>query len=432
MINILNRWFQLSHHKTSIRQELTAGLTTFLAMAYIIVVNPNMLAITGMDAGAVFVATCLAAALGSALMGLLANYPIAMAPGMGLNAFFTFTVVGTMGHSWQVALGCVLWSGVMFFLLSLSRLRSWLINTMPASLKTAIAAGIGLFLAMIALQNAGVVVDNEATLVSLGSVGSKEVLLTLVGFLVILALYHRQWHAAIIIGVLLVTILAWLLGMVQYQGVLSTPPSLAPTLAQLEWRAILDLTLLPVILSFVLVDVFDTSGTLVAVSRQAGLLDERGHLPRADRAMLADSSATMAGAVLGTSTTTSYIESGAGVAAGGKTGLTALTTAALFLLALFLSPLAHMIPPYATAPALLFVAVMMLSALKSVPWDDLTEYAPVVLTAIMMPLSFSISDGIAIGFISYVLSKTLTGQFRQIPASVWVIALCFVLKYSFL
>jgi AGZA family xanthine/uracil permease-like MFS transporter len=404
MNNILNRWFQLDQHHTSVRQELTAGLTTFLAMAYIIVVNPNMLAITGMDAGAVFVATCLAAALGSALMGLLANYPIAMAPGMGLNAFFTFTVVGTMGYSWQVALGCVLWSGVVFFLLSLSRLRSWLINTMPASLKTAIAAGIGLFLAMIALQNAGVVVDNEGTLVSLGSVGSTEVLLTLIGFLVILALYHRQWHAAIIIGVLLVTVLAWLLGMVHYQGVLSVPPSLAPTLAQLEWRAILDLTLLPVILSFVLVDVFDTSGTLVAVSRQAGLLDEQGHLPKADRAMLADSSATMAGAVLGTSTTTSYIESGAGVAAGGKTGLTALTTAALFLLALFLSPLAQMIPPYATAPALLFVAVMMLSALKSVPWDDLTEYAPVVLTAIMMPLSFSISDGIAIGFISYVLT----------------------------
>ena len=406
MNNILNRWFQLDQHHTSVRQELTAGLTTFLAMAYIIVVNPNMLAITGMDAGAVFVATCLAAALGSALMGLLANYPIAMAPGMGLNAFFTFTVVGTMGYSWQVALGCVLWSGVVFFLLSLSRLRSWLINTMPASLKTAIAAGIGLFLAMIALQNAGVVVDNEATLVSLGSVGSTEVLLTLIGFLVILALYHRQWHAAIIIGVLLVTVLAWLLGMVHYQGVLSVPPSLEPTLAQLEWRAILDLTLLPVILSFVLVDVFDTSGTLVAVSRQADLLDEQGHLPKADRAMLADSSATMAGAVLGTSTTTSYIESGAGVAAGGKTGLTALTTAALFLLALFLSPLAQMIPPYATAPALLFVAVMMLSALKSVPWDDLTEYAPVVLTAIMMPLSFSISDGIAIGFISYVLTKT--------------------------
>lgn len=432
MNNILNRWFQLDHHKTSVRQELTAGLTTFLAMAYIIVVNPNMLAITGMDSGAVFVATCLAAALGSALMGLLANYPIAMAPGMGLNAFFTFTVVGTMGYSWQVALGCVLWSGVIFFLLSLSRLRSWLINTMPTSLKTAIAAGIGLFLAMIALQNAGVVVDNEATLVSLGQVASAEVLLTLLGFMVIVALHHRQWHAAIIIGVLLVTLLAWMFGMVQYQGVLAAPPSVAPTLAQLEWRAILDLTLLPVILSFVLVDLFDTSGTLIAVSRQAGLLDERGHLPKADRAMLADSSATMAGAVLGTSTTTSYIESGAGVAAGGQTGLTALTTAGLFLLALFFSPLAQMIPPYATAPALLFVAVMMLSALKSVPWDDLTEYAPVVLTAIMMPLSFSISDGIAVGFISYVLTKTLTGQHRQVPLSVWVIALCFALKYSFL
>ncbi|MFC3195853.1 NCS2 family permease [Marinicella sediminis] len=432
MSDFLNRWFQLEQHQTSVKQELVAGLTTFLAMAYIIVVNPNILAISGMDAGAVFVATCLAAALGSALMGLLANYPIAMAPGMGLNAFFTFTVVGTMGYTWQVALGCVLWSGVIFFLLSLCRLRSWLINTMPTSLKTAIAAGIGLFLAMIALQNAGVIVNNEATLVSLGSVGSTEVLLTLLGFLVIIALYHRQLPAAIIIGVLLVTVVAWMLGKVQFQGVLSTPPSLAPTLAQLEWRAILDLTLLPVILSFVLVDLFDTSGTLIAVSRQAGLLDEQGHLPRADQAMLADSSATIAGAVMGTSTTTSYIESGAGVAVGGKTGLTALTTAVLFVLALFFSPLAQMIPPYATAPALLFVAVMMLSALKSVPWDDLTEYAPVVLTAIIMPLSFSISDGIAVGFISYVLIKILTGQHQHVPLSVWVIASCFVLKYSFL
>ena len=429
---MLNRWFKLAEHHTSVKQEILAGISTFLAMAYIMVVNPNMLSTTGMDAGAVFVATCLAAAVGSALMGLLANYPIALAPGMGLNAFFTFGVVGAMGHSWQVALGCVFWSGVIFFLLSVFKLRQWLINTMPRSLKTAIAAGIGLFLAMIALQNAGIIVNNEATLVGLGDFKSAEVLLTFLGFLVIVVLHHHRQHAAIILGIVLVTALAWLLGLVSYQGLLSMPPSVAPTWWQLEWGVILDLALWPVIIAFLFVDLFDTSGTLVAVAEQAELLDEQGHLPKADQAMMADSGATMAGALLGTSTTTSYIESGAGVTAGGKTGLTALTVSLLFLLSLFLSPLAGMIPPYATAAALLFVAMLMLSSFRSVAWDDASEYIPVLLTALVMPFSFSISDGIAVGFIAYALIKALTGQSDQVPFSVWVIAVLFILRFVFL
>lgn len=429
---MLDQWFKLSVHNTSVKQELTAGLSTFLAMAYIIVVNPNMLSTTGMDAGAVFVATCLAAAIGSALMGLLSNYPIALAPGMGLNAFFTFGVVGAMGHSWQVALGCVLWSGVLFLLLSVFKLRQWLINTMPRSLKTAISIGIGLFLAMIALQNAGIIINNEATLVGLGDFKSPEVLLAFLGFFVIVVLHHKRLNAAIIIGIVLVTALAWLLGLVQYQGLISAPPSISPTWFQLEWRVVMDLALWPVIIAFLFVDLFDTSGTLVAVADQADLLDDKGHLPKAGRAMLADSSATIAGAALGTSTTTSYIESGAGVTAGGRTGLTALTVSGLFVVALFLSPVASMIPPYATASALLFVAMLMMSALRSVNWADVSEYIPVLLTALIMPFSFSISDGIAVGFISYVLVKTLTGQAHQVPISVWVIALCFGLRFIFL
>ncbi len=429
---MISQWFKLSEHNTSIKQEVLAGISTFLAMAYIIVVNPNMLAVTGMDAGAVFVATCLAAAIGSALMGLLANYPIAMAPGMGLNAFFTFGVVGSMGYSWQVALGCVLWSGVLFLLLSVFKLRKWLINTMPNSLKHAIAIGIGLLLAMIALQNAGIIINNDATLVGLGDVKSTEVLLALFGFFVILALHHHNNHAAIIIGITLVTVLAWLLGETEYHGLLGMPPSVAPTLLALEWQVILDLALWPVIISLLFVDLFDTSGTLIAVADQAELLDDQGHLPKADQAMLADSSATIVGAALGTSTTTSYIESGAGVIAGGRTGLTALTVSLLFILALFISPLTQMIPSYATASALLFVAVIMLSSLKHIVWKDVSEYAPVVLTAIMMPLTFSISDGIAIGFISFVIIKSLIGQVKQIPFSIWFIAISFILKFVFL
>jgi AGZA family xanthine/uracil permease-like MFS transporter len=429
---MLDKFFKLSDHNTSVKQEIIAGTSTFLAMAYIIVVNPQILSNTGMDYGAVFVATCLAAAIGSLLMGLLANYPIALAPGMGLNAFFTFGVVLGMGYSWQVALGCIFWSGIIFFLLSIFKARKWIIESIPRSLKYAISIGIGLFLAMIALQNAGVIVNNDATLVGLGNIKSAEVLLTFLGFFIISTLYIRKINGAIIIGILSVTIIAFLIGKIPYQGLVSLPPSIAPTFLQLEFSAILDLALLPIIFAFLFVDLFDTSGTLIAVADKAELLDENSQLKNIDQALLADSTATVTGSLFGTSSTTSYIESAAGVVSGGRTGLTAVTTAILFLIALFLSPLAAMIPPYATAPALLFVAVLMMGPIIKISWDDISEAAPALITAIMMPLTFSIAEGIALGFISYTLIKIFTGKLKDLNVSIYVIAGLFILKYIFL
>lgn len=429
---MLEKIFKLKQNNTTVKTEIIAGISTFLAMVYIVVVNPQILSQTGMDYGAVFVATCLAAAIGTALMGLLANYPIALAPGMGLNAFFTFGVVLGMGYSWQIALGCIFWSGILFFLLSLFKARKWIINSIPQSLKYAISVGIGMFLAMIALQNAGIIVANKATIVGLGNISSVESLLAMLGFFIITALYIRKISGAIIIGIITITTFALILGKVSYTGIVSTPPSILPTLTQLDIAAAFDLALLPVIFAFLFVDLFDTSGTLIAVADKANLLDSKGNLPRVDRALLADSSATVVGSVLGTSSTTSYIESAAGVVSGGRTGLTALTTAILFILVLFLSPLAAMIPNYAIAPALLFVAILMMSSFKHIHWDDLSEAAPVVITAIMMPLTFSIAEGIAMGFISYTVIKLLSGKVKDLNISVFVIAALFVAKYVFL
>ena len=429
---MIEKIFKLKQHNTNIKTEIIAGISTFLAMAYIIVVNPQILSQTGMDYGAVFVATCLAAAAGSLIMGLLANYPIALAPGMGLNAFFTFGVVMGMGHSWQIALGCIFWSGILFVLLSVFKTRKWIINSIPQSLKYAISVGIGMFLAMIALQNSGIIVTNQATIVGLGDIGSAESLLAIFGFFIIAALSIRKVSGAIIIGILVVSIVAFLLGLIEYQGLIAAPPSIMPTFAQLELSAALDLALLPVIFAFLFVDLFDTSGTLIAVADKGKLLDENGQLPRVEKALLADSGATVVGSVLGTSSTTSYIESAAGVVSGGRTGLTAVTTAVLFLLALFVSPIAAMIPNYATAPALLFVAVLMVSSFKNIVWDDLSESAPVVITAIMMPLTFSIAEGIAMGFISYTLIKLLSGKLSDLNLSIIAITLLFVFKYLFL
>jgi len=429
---MIEKIFKLKQHNTNIKTEIIAGISTFLAMAYIIVVNPQILSQTGMDYGAVFVATCLAAALGSLIMGVLANYPIALAPGMGLNAFFTFGVVMGMGHSWQIALGCIFWSGILFVLLSVFKTRKWIINSIPQSLKYAISIGIGMFLAMIALQNSGIIVTNQATIVGLGDIGSAESLLAIFGFFIIAALSIRKVSGAIVIGILVVSIVAFLLGLIEYQGLIAAPPSIMPTFAQLELSAALDLALLPVIFAFLFVDLFDTSGTLIAVADKGKLLDENGQLPRVEKALLADSGATVVGSVLGTSSTTSYIESAAGVVSGGRTGLTAVTTAVLFLLALFVSPIAAMIPNYATAPALFFVAVLMVSSFKNIDWDDLSESAPVVITAIMMPLTFSIAEGIAMGFISYTLIKLLSGKLSDLNLSIIAITLLFVFKYLFL
>lgn len=428
----LDNYFKLTEHKTSVKTEVIAGITTFLTMAYIIFVNPSILSEAGMDYGAVFVATCVAAAIGCFVMGLWANYPIAQAPGMGLNAFFTYGVVLGMGYSWEAALGAVFFSGLTFFLLSIFRIREWIINSIPLSLRLGIAAGIGLFLAMIALKNAGIVVANPATLVAMGDISQPAPLYALLGFFVITALAYLRVTGAVMIGILGITILATVLGHNQYNGLMSMPPSVAPTFMAMDLMGALDVAMLSVIFAFLFVDLFDTSGTLVGVAHRGKLLDENGKLPRIGRAMMADSTASMAGAALGTSTTTSYIESTAGIASGGRTGLTAVVVGLLFLVSLFFAPLAGSIPAYATAGALLYVAVLMAGSLSHANWEDPTEAAPVLIAALAMPLTFSIAEGIALGFISYVAIKALSGRFKDLNPAVVVLALLFAVKFLFL
>ncbi|MCU1718225.1 NCS2 family permease [Pseudomonas sp. 5P_3.1_Bac2] len=427
---MLERLFQLKAHNTTLRTEVLAGLTTFLTMAYILFVNPSILGETGMDKGAIFVATCLAAAFGSAVMGLIANYPIALAPGMGLNAFFTYTVVMGMGYTWQVALGAVFISACLFLLLSVFKIREWIINSIPMDLRTAIAAGIGLFLALVALQNAGVVVDNANTLVSLGNLGKPEALLAILGFFLIIGLEARRITGAVLISILLITVISIALGITPFGGVVSMPPSLAPTFLQLDIMGALDIGLVSVVFAFLFVDLFDNSGTLIAVAKKAGLMRKDGYMPKMGRALLADSTAAMAGSLLGTSTTTSYVESAAGVSAGGRTGLTACVVAVLFLLALFFAPLAGSVPAFATAPALLFVAVLMMAGLAEVDWHDITVAAPVLVTALAMPLTFSIATGIAFGFITWVIAKVLAGRWRELNLMLVILALFCVVKLS--
>lgn len=425
---MLERLFQLRAHNTNVRTEILAGVTTFLAMAYILFVNPSILGETGMDKGAIFVATCLAAAIGSATMGLIANYPIALAPGMGLNAFFTYTVVLHMGHTWQVALGAVFLSAVMFFLLSIFRIREWIVNSIPLPLRSAIAAGIGLFLALIALHNAGIVVDNPATLVGMGDLKQPSVILATLGFFLIVGLESLKVRGAVLIGILAVTVASIAMGVTPFGGIVSMPPSLAPTFLQLDIAGALDVGLISVIFAFLFVDLFDNSGTLIAVAKRAGLMGKDGHMPKMGRALIADSTAAMAGSLLGTSTTTSYIESAAGVSAGGRTGLTAIVVAVLFLLALFFAPLAGSVPAFATAPALLFVAVLMASGLAEINWDDVTEAAPVVVTALAMPLTYSIANGIAFGFIAWTAVKLISGRRRDLNPALVIFSILFVIK----
>ncbi|WED21295.1 NCS2 family permease [Vibrio sp. JC009] len=427
---MLEKLFKLSENNTDVRTEVIAGVTTFLTMAYIIFVNPAILSATGMDKGAVFVATCLAAAIGCFVMGLIANYPIAQAPGMGLNAFFTYSVVLGMGHTWQVALAAVFVSGVLFILLSVFKIREWIINAIPLSLRTGISAGIGLFLAFIALQGAGIVGDNPATLVSLGDITSLNAILAAVGFFLTIALVHRGFKAAVMIAILAVTALGVIFGDIQYSGIMSTPPSIAPTFMQLDFAGVFEVGMISVVFAFLFVDLFDTAGTLVGVATKADLIKEDGKIPRLNRALLADSTATSVGALLGTSSTTSYIESVSGVAAGGRTGLTAVVVGILFLLALFFSPLAGMIPAYATSGALFYVAILMMSGLVSIDWRDLTEAAPVVVVCLLMPLTYSIAEGIALGFISFAVIKLAAGKGREVPISVWVLAAIFILKFA--
>ncbi len=428
---MLEKLFSLSAMKTNIRTEVIAGLTTFVTMVYIIFVNPAMLAEAGMDHGAAFVATCIAAAIGCFIMGFWANYPLALAPGMGLNAFFTYGVVLGMGYSWQSALGAVFMSGCLFLLLSIFKIREWVIQAIPLVLKRAIATGIGAFLALIALKNAKIIVTSPATLVQLGDITAAGPLLAILSFFIIAALMYRDVKSGVLISILVVTSLAWLFDLVEFQGIVSAPPSIAPTLMQLDFSGVFELSMLSVVFAFLFVDLFDTSGTLVAVTQKAGLSDDKGNMPRLGRALSADSSATIAGAMLGTSTTTSYIESVSGVSVGGKTGLTAVVVGVCFLMMIFFAPLAQMVPAYATAGAILYVSVLMLQNLKLVEWDEMSDAIPVSVVLLMTPLTFSIAHGIALGFIAYTAVKVICNKANEISISVWVLTLLFVAKFAF-
>ena len=429
---MLERFFGLSEHGTTVRTEVMAGVTTFLTMAYIIFVNPDILSVSGMPRDAVFVATCVAAAIGSAIMGLYANYPIALAPGMGLNAYFAFAVVKGMGFTWQAALGAVFISGLLFIIVSLFKVREAIVNAIPRSLKFAISAGIGLFLAIIGLKSAGIITSHPATLLTLGDLHNPGTLLAIGGFILIVALEQRKVPGALIVGILAVTVASVAMGLSHFSGVVAPPPSIMPTLFQMDIAGALNAGLLTVVLTFFMVELFDASGTLIGVCHRAGLLDAEGRLPRLKRALLADSSAIVAGSMLGTSSTTAYVESAAGTAVGGRTGLTAVVVALLFLASIVFAPLAGTVPAYATAPALCYVAVLMIRGLAEIDWEDLTETAPAVVTAITMPFTFSIAHGIAFGFITFAAIKILAGRARELSPMVAGIAVLFVFKFAFL
>lgn len=433
-MDFLNKYFKLGENKTTVRTEVLAGLTTFMTMAYILAVNPDILSAAGMDKGAVFTATALASLVATLVMALYAKLPFALAPGMGLNAFFAFTVVLGMGHSWQFALTAVFLEGLVFIALTAFNIREMIVNSIPNNMKHAISVGIGLFIAFIGLKNAGIIVSNPATFVALGDVtnltdnaGAVVALLALVLTGVLLALKVK---GALLIGILAGTAIGLAFGVTQLPTSFDlTPPSLSPIFMKFEWTEILTIDMLIVVFTFLFVDMFDTVGTLIGVSSKANMLDKEGRVPRVKQALMADAVGTTFGAMLGTSTVTTYVESAAGVSEGGRTGLTSLTVAILFLLALFLSPLFLMIPGAATAPALILVGAMMMTPIKNIDFDDYTESIPVFLTIIMMPLTYSISEGILFGVLSYVILKLLTGKFKDISVVTAVLAVLFMLKF---
>ena len=427
----IERLFKLEEHGTNVRTELIAGLTTFLTMAYIIFVNPTILGDAGMPKDAVFVATCLIAALGTAVMAFYANYPIALAPGMGLNAYFAYAVVLHMGFTWQAALGAVFISGCLFLFVTLTGIRGLIIAGIPQSLRYAITVGIGLFLALIALKSAGIVVGSKATLVTLGDLHQPSVILAVLGFLLMVALDKLRVRGAILIGIVAVTILSFFFGGNEFRGIFSAPPSIEPTFLKLDIMTALTKGLLNVVLVFFLVELFDATGTLMGVARRAGLLVP-GRMDRLNKSLFADSAAIFAGSLLGTSSTTAYVESASGVQAGGRTGLTALTVSVLFLAALFIAPLAGAVPAYATAPALFFVGCLMMRDLTELEWEDSTEVIPAAVTALMMPFTYSIANGLAFGFITYAAIKLLTGRVREVHWMVWLIAAVFLFKFFYI
>ncbi|ACH48691.1 TPA: adenine permease AdeP [Salmonella enterica] len=429
---MLERVFKLREHGTTARTEVIAGFTTFLTMVYIVFVNPQILGVAGMDTSAVFVTTCLIAAFGSILMGLFANLPVALAPAMGLNAFFAFVVVQAMGLPWQVGMGAIFWGAVGLLLLTIFRVRYWMIANIPVSLRVGITSGIGLFIGMMGLKNAGVIVANPETLVSIGNLTSHSVLLGVLGFFIIAILASRNIHAAVLVSIIVTTLLGWMMGDVHYNGIVSAPPSVTSVVGHVDLAGSFNLGLAGVIFSFMLVNLFDSSGTLIGVTDKAGLADEKGKFPRMKQALFVDSISSVTGAFVGTSSVTAYIESSSGVSVGGRTGLTAVVVGILFLLVIFLSPLAGMVPPYAAAGALIYVGVLMTSSLARVNWQDLTESVPAFITAVMMPFSFSITEGIALGFISYCVMKIGTGRLRDLSPCVVIVALLFVLKIVFI
>lgn len=419
--------FKLKERKTDFKTEVLAGITTFLTMAYILIVNPMILSDAGMNIGSVFMATAISSAIATLVMAFLANLPISLAPGMGLNAFFAYTVVIGMGFSWQMALAAVFIEGIIFIVLSLFKVREKIINAIPINLKKAISVGIGLFIAFIGLQNAGIIADNGATLVSLGEIVSSGALLTIIGIIAITVLLFFKIKGAILIGILGTTLIGFLTGDTVFPvGASWLPPSLAPTFAKFDFSNLLSFDMLIVVVTFLFVDIFDTAGTLIGVTTKGNLINKDGTIPKVKQALLADSIGTTIGAVLGTSTVTSYIESSAGITEGGKTGLTSLTTGILFLVAMFLSPIFLMVPAAATAAALIVVGLFMTTTIKDIDFVDYTESLPAFLTIIMMPLSYSISHGIMFGIISYVLLKLLTKKFKDLNIASIILAILFI------
>lgn len=430
---MLERYFKLKDNKTSVKKELTAGITTFVTMAYILVVNPQILSDAGMDQGAVFMATVISSIVAILVMALYARLPFALAPGMGLNAFFAYSIVIGMGYSWQFALTAVFIEGIIFVLLTLLNIREAIINSIPKGIKHSIAAGIGLFIAFIGLNNAGVIVSSEDQIVKLAEFAtSPNALITVIGLLITGVLLVNKVKGALLLGICITTIIGIPFGVTVIPEdfrFFSLPPSLEPVFCKFEWENIFTSDMLIILFIFLFIDLFDTVGSLIGVSLQAGMMDEKGNPPRAKQALMADSIGTTIGAILGTSTVTTYIESAAGVAEGGRTGLTSLSTAAMFFIAMFFAPVFIIIPPSATAPALVFVGFFMISSVVNINFKDLTEAIPAFLTILIMPLAYSIAEGIVFGIISYVILKMFTGKFKDIPVLLYVLAALFIIRF---
>ena len=432
MIDMLDNVFKLNVNNTNIKKEILAGFTTFITMSYIIFVNPQIMSSTGMDFGAVFVGTCLAASIACFIMGFVANWPVGLAPGMGLNAFFTYSVVGEMGYSWETALGAVFLSGILFFIMSVTPLRKWMIDSIPTNLRIAMASGVGFFIGFIGLKNGGIIISNDATFLSLGDFSNIETLLSALGFLLIAILTIRNIKGSIIISILVITLISLTSGLVEFNGVISYPPSLSPVFLKLDIIGAIDITMISIIASFLFVNLFDTTGTLFGVATRANFIDEKGNISNLDKALKCDSSTSIIGTFFGCAPVTSYVESSSGIESGGRTGLTAITIGFLFLFSIFLSPLASIVPSYATSGALIYVSFLILSGLQKLDWTDLSELIPSLIIVVMIPLTFSIADGISLGFIAFIVMKIASGNIKTISSGSWFLTLIFVSKFIFL